>query len=226
MDQENASVIQEIASPEQQDQPVSQAVEETQPAAPVEDPQERNWREIRQSLKELKRENQYLRQQVESSQQRPVSQEEPEDDEPYVTPKKLNKQLSDFEQRLKMKEAETVEDRLRSKYNDYDDVVSVENVEYLKQNDPELALSIQALAGDPYKQASAAYKLLKKTDYYMNKNTMQDKAKIADNSKKPMSVQAVRKQGALGEANRFANGLTPELKKALFAEMQAARKGA
>ncbi len=55
---------------------------------------------------------------------------------------------------------------------------------------------------------------------------MQDKAKLDQNVKKPMSVQAVRKQGALSEANSFANGLTPELKKSLLAEMASARKGA
>lgn len=225
MEDENVSTIQEVASPGQE--PLSEVVEQPiQESGAEESAQDKNWREIRQSLKELRRENQYLRQQVESSQRQPVAQEEPEDDEPYVTPKRLNNRLSDLERRLKAKEADSVEDRLRARFSDYDDVVSVENVEYLKQNDPELALSIQALAEDPYRQACAAYKILKRTDYQMNKSSMQDKAKIVDNSKKPMSVQAVRKQGALADANRFASGLTPELKNALFKEMQQARKGA
>ena len=54
---------------------------------------------------------------------------------------------------------------------------------------------------------------------------MQDKARIEQNAKKPVSVQAVRKQGVLSEANQFAMG-SPEHKKALFKEMQEARKRA
>jgi len=209
--------------------PVEQQQEEqhTQEQSKEEEsPQDKNWKEIRNALRELKKENKYLREQAlqsQNAQKQPV-QPDPDDDEPYVTPRKLEKRIHDLESQLKAKDAESVEDRLRSKFSDYDEVVSTENVEYLQQHDPELVISIQRMSDDPYKQAMAAYKLLKKTDYHMNKASMEDKSKAESNSKKPVSVQSVRKQGALAEANRFSNGLTPELKKVLWKEMQQARK--
>lgn len=220
MIQEPQQEVMEQVVEQQSNEEVSQ-VEEKE-----ESQQEKNWREIRNALRDVKKENQYLRQQMLQSQQAqkvPVAPD-PDDDEPYVTPKKLERRIQDLESQLKAKDAESVEDRLRTKFNDYDDVVSAENVEYLQQHDPELVVSIQRMADDPYKQALAAYKLLKKTDYYMNKGSVEDRTKAENNSKKPVSVQSVRKQGALSEANRFANGLTPELKTALWKEMQQARK--
>jgi hypothetical protein len=225
MADENADAnLQEVVTPEQESQPETVAVDT--PPVPQEDAQERNWREMRQAFKELKRENQFLREQFERAQQPAKEEEDTDENEPYVTPKSFKKKIHELEQRLVAKEAESIPDRLRAKYADFDEVVSVENVEFLKQNDPELAISLASLASDPYKQGIAAYKLLKRSDYNSNKVSMQEKAKIAENAKKPTSVQAVRKQGALSDANKFANGLTPELKKTLYAEMQAARKGA
>ena len=79
---------------------------------------------------------------------------------------------------------------------------------------------------DPYQQGLAAYKLLKKTDYYLNRDAMKEQKKIQQNQTKPPSVNQVRKGGPLAEANRFDRGLTPELRKQLWQEMQDARKGA
>lgn len=233
MDEENnVNVMQEVVSPEQETQPVSvgesegQAQEHQEVETP-EDVQEKNWREIRQTLKELRRENQALREQLTPrAQQEEAEEEEEGTEESLVTNKKLQKALSRIEQKLFEKERESVEDRVRVKFPDFDEVVTPENVEYLQKNDPELALSLRSLANDPFKQAMAAYKMLKRTDYYLNRNTMNDKAKIAENKQKPSSVQAVRKQGALSEANRFANGLTPELKSQLWKEMQESGKRA
>ena len=222
-DEQTADINQEFIAPEN-DQPETQAVETQQ--APVEDSQEKNWREMRQAFKELKRENQYLRDQFEKTSHKAPQEEEVDENEPYVTPKTFQKRISELEKRLAEKDKENVPDRLRAKYSDFDEVVSIENVEFLTQNDPEIAQSLAALSSDPFKQGVAAYKILKRSDLTQNKVSMQDKAKIVENTKKPVSVQAVRKQGALGDANRFAGGLTPDLKKALYAEMQASRKGA
>jgi hypothetical protein len=224
MDEEKTSDIQtqEVVSPESV-QPETQEVVEQKPE---ESSQEKNWRELRTALKELKRENQHLRQQFEQTKQPNKPHEEEEENEPYITPKTFKRKLHELETKLKEKEVEGVSDRLRAKYSDFDEVVSVDNVEYLNTHEPELALSLAALKSDPYKQGIAAYKILKNSELSQNKVNMQDKAKIQENAKKPTSVQAVRKQGALADANRFSNGLTPELKKSLWAEMQNARKGA
>lgn len=226
MEVEVESAQPEVANPEVEVQQTQQTETETPPEAaqPKEDPQERNWREIRKTVSELKRENQYLKQKLETPAPPPPA--ENLDDEDIVTEKRLNKRLRDIETLIKQKEVESVEDRLKSKYSDFHEVVSEENCELLKQNDPELAASIAALQGDPYKQGLAAYKILKRSDYTQQRQTMQEKVKTAENAKKPVSSNAVRKQGALAEANRFSNGLTPDLKKALWKEMQEARKGA
>ena len=55
---------------------------------------------------------------------------------------------------------------------------------------------------------------------------MKEQKKIQQNQTKPPSVNQVRKGGPLAEANRFDRGLTPELRKQLWQEMQDARKGA
>ena len=58
----------------------------------------------------------------------------------------------------------------------------------------------------------------------MNRDTMKEKKRIADNVAKPPSVNQVRKAGALDEANKFDRGLTPELRASLLKEMNEARK--
>jgi predicted RNase H-like nuclease (RuvC/YqgF family) len=194
---------------------------------PVEDKQEKNWKEARHALKELRRQNEELRAHLNqlSSKNQPQEEEEVAPDD-WITQKKLQRELAHLRAELKAKESETVVDRLKARFNDFDDVVSPENVEYLKENDPELALSLQALKDDPYQQGLAAYKLLKKTDYYLNRDAMKEQKKIQQNQTKPPSVNQVRKGGPLAEANRFDRGLTPELRKQLWQEMQDARKGA
>ena len=138
---------------------------------------------------------------------------------------KIAKQVA--EEVVRQREALTVEDRLVAKFPDFNSVVTSENIELLKQNDPELALSLQSLAHDPYAQSVAAYKLFKRGPYVTNQNTMQDKKKAEANAKKPLSVQAAGKQGGgLGDASMFENGLTKDLQKKLWSEMQECIKRA
>jgi len=222
----------EIQEAPQQEQIVEQmqetAQEPVQQVAPIvtpEDPQERNWKEARRALNELRQQNEELRLHL-SKMQQPQQQEEQTSPDDWVTEKKLQNKIQELEHKIKAKDAETVVDRLKGKYSDFDDVVSEENINYLRENDPELAISLQALASDPYAQGLAAYKMLKKTDYYLNREVMKEKKIIEANAAKPPSVNQVRKSGALAEANRFSAGLTPELKKSLLAEMAEARKNA
>ncbi len=59
----------------------------------------------------------------------------------------------------------------------------------------------------------------------MPKEPLREKQKAIANSQKPVSVNAVTKSSAIGNAHMFENGLTPELKKSLWDEMERARKG-
>lgn len=198
---------------------------------PVEEsPQEKNWRAARQKMDEQTRHIQGLEYELNNIRQSLTPKAvEAEPDFLTDTEKKLYHKMKDLEERLEKKTAidpDAIVERVRSRFNDFDSVVTPENLSNLKQNEPELAQSLISLKEDPYKQAIAAYKLIKRADWYQDGTTMADKQKAVDNSKKPVSVQAVRKQGALSDANRFANGLTPDLKASLLKEMNEARKGA
>lgn len=242
MEEQERNVLEEVVSPQESvSNKVDENTPETQEALPQdgeltdqEDPQEKNWRELRQTLKEFKnenkeirRENQYLAQKLMEmdSGRKPVSTEEEEvDEDELVTYKSLKKYEQKLNQKLKAAEAETAVDRIKARFQDFEEVVTPENVRYLQENEPELVASLQNLKNDPYKQAIAAYKLLKKTDYYVNKEGEAMKKRAEENSKKPVSANAARKGTALADANRFANGLTTDLKSQLWKEMQEARK--
>lgn len=222
LDTNNVEQVQEADQHENEQTQVEQ-----KPEVKYETPQDRNWREANRVLKELRAQNEELRQQIQQIHSKShQSEEEESNPDDWVTEKKLMRRLTEMEQKLKAREAETVMDRLKARFNDFDDVVSPENIEYLKENDPELAISLQALKDDPYQQGLAAYKMLKKTDYYLNRDAMKEKKRIEQNLNKPVSSNAVRKpnNGPLGEANRFDRGLTPELRKQLLDEMQSAIK--
>lgn len=122
---------------------------------------------------------------------------------------------------IRQREAATFDDRIQLKFPDYKDVVTVDSIELLKQNEPELALSLSHMP-DPYSQAVAAYKLLKKLTPAPSSSP--EKKKALENSQKPVSVNAVTKQSAIGNAHLFENGLTPELKSSLWKEMQQSMK--
>lgn len=128
------------------------------------------------------------------------------------------------EEVIKQREAATVDERIQLKYPDFQDVVSRENVENLKETEPELAKSLSYIT-DPYDQAVAAYKLMKKMGIGVDM-AKAEKEKAFKNTQKPLSVNAVTKQSAIGNAHIFENGLTPELKKALQKEMEECRKRA
>lgn len=222
-------ISQEVIAPEQE------VEQETQPEQQIsknnnseKEIQEKNWKLARSKMEEQSREIQLLRQELQSI--RESNKPEAHDpDEEYFTEseKKLYSKIKDLERKAneqKAKESDYVIDRLKSKYSDFNDVVCAENLTYLQTNNPALAKALSLLSSDPYEQGLAVYDALKKTDWYEQRQNMEDKAKIEANSKKPMSVQAVKKQGALADANRFANGLTPELKKQLIQEMADSRK--
>lgn len=126
------------------------------------------------------------------------------------------------EEVFKQREAETVEERVQLKYSDYADVVSKENIELLKRTEPELAQSLYHMP-DPYSQAVAAYKLLKKISVKTESPSL-EKKKAMENSQKPLSVNAVTQQSAIGNVHIFENGLTREMKSQLWKEMKAAMK--
>lgn len=121
----------------------------------------------------------------------------------------------------------TAEMRLKAQYNDFDKVMTLENVQTFSAAYPELAKTINA-SNDLYEKASSAYTLIKKFGIYNDQPFEADKQKAIANSAKPRPLASVSPQqgdSPMQRANAFANGLTSELKDQLLKEMNEARKG-
>ena len=219
--------VQEVVQPPESDQQLDRQ-EEAQPTQQSKrNDEEYNWREARRVREQLERENRELREIADSLRQKPIEDNLSEDDLLTVGQHKKDVERS-VAKAIRDYEARTVDDRLRAKFSDYDQVVSQENIELLRQNDPELAKSLKLLADDPYDQSIAAYKMLKRFGYVSQKPTQNlEKKKAIENSQKPISVNSVSKQSSPGNVQTFENGLipTPELRKSLWADMQRAMKG-
>jgi len=227
---ENPSVEEAVAQPaeSEQSQDVPQPeVQQSQP--PVMTDEERNWREVRRIMQE---QDEQIRQ-LKADRERPIVQEEDDlaklADDDIVTAKQARSLAQKMArevavQAIRERDASTVDERLKNRFPDYENVVTQDNIDLLKQQDPELAMSLYALAQNPYEQAVAAYKMLKRTGIGDMAKTQPQKARALENSKKPVSVQSVTKSSAIGEVHKFENGLTPELKKQLWQEMQQAIK--
>jgi hypothetical protein len=197
---------------------------------------DRNWTQARRKMQELERkakEQEELIQRL-STPKAAIQDDELDKlgDEDIVTKaqaKKLAaKMAEEIAQRvIKQREDSTVEERLSNKFEDFNQVVTRENIELLKETEPELAMSLSHNT-DPYLQGVAAYKLMKRLGIGGNdmaKEPTKEKKKALENSQKPLSVNAVSKSSAIGNAHMFENGLTPQLKKQLQEEMRNAIKG-
>lgn len=193
-----------------------------------------NFSRLRETKEQLERENRELKEWMTKQYQQANSRQapqEPEDDlgiddddvveGKYV--KQIYKKLTALEKRYEQEKAASIPERLQSKFADFDQVVTQENVEKLKQSEPELYASITS-GKDLYAKGVSAYKTLKALGIAKVDEFKDQKAQVQQNHSKPMSAQAIKGQGALSDANIFAKGLTPELKKQLQQEMSEAAK--
>lgn len=232
-EEEIESVEEEVAHPTESEQhdDVSEEAQESEQSK--RNDAEYNWAEMRRQMREKDQQIEELRRQFESISNRKPTQEEEdelatlaEDDILTVAQaKKLAQKLARnvAEDVIKKREAATVEERVQLKFPDYAEIVSKENIELLKQTEPELAQSLYYMP-DPYQQAVAAYKLLKKIAAKNETGNSLERKKAMENSKKPVSVNAVTKQSAIGDAHLFENGLSKEAKARYWKEMQDAIK--
>lgn len=143
---------------------------------------------------------------------------------------RAQKKIRALEERLSKYETKTNEERaeaaLRSKYADFDKVVSRDNIDLLTEAYPELARTIHS-NNDLYTKAVSAYTMIKKFGIYQESPFTSEKALAMKNVAKPRPLTSVSPQqgdSPLGRANAFANGLTDDLKTQLLKEMQASRK--
>ncbi len=233
----------QIQEPEVQEQEVSEEVtapiaEEPKPQQPVQPPQEtdgeRNFRMLRQEKARVDQENAALAQKIRDLETRQEENAVTLGEEDIVEGKHLNSVRKDqikLRQELKAAKEEmalmTLESRIKARYPDFEEVFTKENISKLDEQYPELTSSLTT-DPDKFKQAVNTYTLIKKLGINERDPYMEDKQKIQENSMKPRSVASLSPQQGghpLEKANAFANGLTPELSKQLWKEMQSYAKG-
>jgi hypothetical protein len=106
---------------------------------------------------------------------------------------------------------------VKQQYPDFEKVVTQENIDKLKKEDPELERLI-LLSTNPYERV---YKEIRRSEFYKsNKVNKESEERIAENSKKPISSNSFGKQRPLSYANDYAKGDTN-----LWSEMQKYRGG-
>lgn len=194
------------------------------------DQAQREKEELERRVQEMEHYYQYHQQQQQQPQQ---PQQEEEDlsvsDDDFVSGKVFNRHLKKLEQQIKTQqqqtEAERIEQRLKNKYPDFDNVVNRKNVEKLKKDHPSVAAVLRD-AKDLESQGDSAYLFIKQFGI-AGDNYQQDKQKAQGNANKPRSVNSISPQSGdspMSNANAFENGLTPELKEKLWKQMQEAIK--
>lgn len=229
---------------QQIEKPVEQIAEQPKADPVEEDLGARNFRALADAKKRIERERDEALKRLKeleyiAQQKQPVSPSVEEDDDILIGAdeiaegkhlSKVTKKIKNLEQQLRnyqnMSAEVTAEARLKSQYQDFDSVVSRENIELLRDMYPELA---QTLHHNPdiYSKAVSTYTMIKNLGIHKTHEYTMDKAVAQKNASKPKPLASVSPQqgdSPLQRANAFANGLTPELQKQLREEMYAARK--
>lgn len=138
----------------------------------------------------------------------------------------LEKQLRQYEQQSTVSSTEV---KLKQKYPDFDAIVSVENLDNLRNSYPEIAHTIDS-SNDLYSKAVTAYTMIKRLGISPQEDLFKNEKEIAQkNAMKPKSLASISPQqgdSPMSKANAFANGtLTEEMKMQLRREMEQYRRG-
>ena len=246
---ENSGVLEGVAAPEAED--MGNAHAKTEQVETIQQPEEsdadRNFRRLRESNEQLQQRDKEkdqmiwaLQQELLKNRETPAKAPEPEPD-PFagvdpsdwttfeqtqkvaerIAEQKARKLIEAYEAKRRQEEAPT---RLRTEYSDFDAVVTTENVEQLRKLKPKIAQAL-SLIGDEEAKAVAAYEYIKA----FLPSAMEHEAtkqRIAENADRPKSLSSTGGKSPLSQASAFEQGLTPDLQKQLWAEMQACAKRA
>lgn len=227
---------------EPQVEEIEQEVPEEQQQQAQETSQAKNFRALRESKERIEREHQEVLRRMQSmEEQLRQKQAPPEQDEDWgvkpddiVEGKHLTKvsrelkQLKSEIENYKRQSAQSLErSRLTSQFNDFDQVVTKENLDMLREVEPEVYQMLNS-SQDVYATGVSAYKMIKKLGIVPEEASyMANKIAAQKNSAKPKPLASVASGGSkspLSGANMFSNGLTPELQKQLLKEMNEAIK--
>ena len=133
------------------------------------------------------------------------------------------------ERRMERNIAETrnIENRLKDTYPDLEEVINSDNIEKLKDLDPNFARLVRNGSKDPndlYHRVIAAYSLIKKHGIHVSDAHAGDRARVENNMAKPRpAVAASTTSEGLSEFAGFVNMNTEDRRRAIF---EMARKRA
>lgn len=204
-----------------------------------------NVKMLREKAQRLERERDELLKHVLASQQpqqkqQNHKQEEPEEDFGFgdddliegkhlrdivKRQRELEKELRQYKQQSSQ---DTVEVKLKSKYPDFDKVVSPDNLSALREANPELAEVILS-TGDVFKQASLAYQMVKQYGIYQEPVYNPSKQAAIKNVVKPRPSGTLSPQkgaSALSQATKFSGPMTEEMRQQAYREMMDAANNA
>lgn len=228
IEQENQEQVQEEVQHEDQVGEVQQTAQAQQ-----ESKQQENFRNLRRQNELLQKErDEYYRTLKSLEEQKKNTPEEinnlgPDD---LVEWKHVQRELSKVKEELNSYKQQSYqhssEARLKAQYPDFDKVVNETSIAALREQYPDLAQSLNSNP-DVYSKASSVYTLVKKLGLSVSDETLLDRARAQENSKKPRPLSSISPQQGdtpLSKANAFAGGLTDELKSQLLKEMQEAKK--
>lgn len=191
---------------------------------------EKNIRALRSAkeLAEKERDTYYKRlQEIEKSQQEAKQKPKVElGDDDLAEGRHVKELKQELESYKREMHQVTIENRIKHNFPDFDSVVNNDTVAQLKTAYPELAATLSA-SNDLYNTAASAYTMIKKLGIYDGNDYSATRNAVMRNASKPRPVSSVAPQqgdGPLTQANAFAHGLTPELKKKLYQEMIDARR--
>ena len=212
-------------------------VAQVAPQKQVDDSIARNMRALREKAERIERErDEAIRRLKEFEASRGSAAEE---EDPRVGADDIveGKHLSKYDKKIKKLEAEletqrqqavmlAAEARLKAQYNDFDKVVSKDNIDKLRELYPEIASTLNT-STDLYATGVSAYTMIKKLGVHVEDEYQNEKAVALKNAAKPKPLTSISPQqgdSPLSKANAFANGLTDELKEQLRREMFEARR--
>lgn len=231
-DEENAGVIEqeEVANPEIADQqPIEPDEESAEDSAQSsqsapKSTKEDNMRKMGQALDDLKRQNAELQNALTKlappKQEAPPEPDELEglEDDDFVSVAQVRKLAERIvKQTVKSSKlegrVETMEEKFKSKHEDYDEVVNQDNFEKLFKDMPEMRPVLKrayelAVKGEDIDPVSLSYKLLKNYSKSGEEPVMKkpnSDERLAKNQAKPLSANAI-KSSALTAADKYMGG--------------------
>jgi len=228
-------------TPEPVAEPMAKPVAESEQQPIRTSDKEENFKNLRERTLKAEKERDELLQYIQSlNQNQEKKAEAPSDDDDFhINPEdlaegkhllKITKKIKLLEEKLAESENKNAQSaseiKLARDFPDYDKVVTQENLQELRKQQPILADAILETK-DMYKQHALAYQMCKQLGIYQEDKYVQERSKARENHAKPRPISSINAQegdGPLSKANSFANGLTDELKQQLLKEMQEARK--